>query len=343
MSEPVKASEVQGGPLPRVAVCMGDPAGIGPEILVKALADPEIYRECRPVVLGDARVLAGAPGWQGEPRFVRVSEIEQARPEPGVLSVIDLANVPATLKPAVACLEGGKASIEYLTLGAKLCLEGRAEAVVSAPFNKEAMKKTGFHFLDEYEYLADLCKTTDYTVIQAGPRCLLASVTLHVPMAEMATLITKDRVLSTIRYSAAAARAAGIAQPRSGVAGFNAHAGDGGTLGREEVDALRPAVEAARAEGIDAYGPFPADTFFMTLKKSAYDVYVGMYHDQGRIAMKMLDFGRIVTMSEGLPLLFTTVGHGTAYDIVGKGIANHENMKEAILLGARRALTRRGR
>ena len=320
---------------------MGDPAGIGPEVLVKALADPEVYEACVPVVIGDAEVLRHAPGWRGEPSIVRVEQVEDARPHPGVLAVLDLANVPTSLRLAEASPEGGRASVEYLNRGVGLALAGRVDAVVSAPFNKEAIRKAGYHFLDEYEYLASLCRCPDYAVLVVGRHFTLASVTLHVAMRDVPALITKERVLSTIRYSYAAARAAGVARPRIGVAALNPHGGEGGTLGREEQEAIRPAVEAARAEGIDTRGPFAADSFFMTVKEPAYDVYVGMYHDQGRIAMKLLDFGHAVTMVEGMPVLFCTVAHGTAYDIAGKGVARHENMKDAILLAARRALARR--
>ena len=335
---------VQGGPLPRVAVAMGDPAGVGPEVVVKALAEPEIYRECVPVVVGDARVLAEAPGWLGgEPRIERIERVADARPEPGVLALVDLANVPASFRRGEVSADGGRASIEYLDRGVELSLAGQVEAIVSAPFNKEAMKKAGFHFLDEYDYLADLCHVPECIVLQVGPHFTLASVTMHVAMQDMPALVTRDRVLSTLRFSDDAAKAAGVTRPRIGVAALNPHGGEGGTLGNEEREAIRPAVEAARAEGIDAYGPFPADSFFTTVKQPAYDVYVGMYHDQGRIAMKLLDFGRVVTMAEGLPVLFCTVGHGTAFDIAGKGIAHHENMKEAIHLAARRAVSRRTR
>ncbi|MHB1160950.1 MAG: PdxA family dehydrogenase [Chloroflexota bacterium] len=342
MSGSMGSARAAGGPLPRVALGMGDPAGIGPEIVVKALSDPEVYELCIPVVIGDARVLAEAPGWRGgEPCIREIADVGEARPEPGVLSVLNLANVPPSLKPAVVSAEGGRASVEYLTRGVELALAGRVEAVVSAPFNKEAVKKGGFNYLDEYGYLSDLCGVSEYTVLMISPRFTLASVTLHVPMSEMAQMVTRDRVLSTIRYSHEAARAAGVAHPRIGVAALNPHAGEGGTLGSEERDAIRPAVEAARAEGIDAHGPFPADTFFMTVKDPIYDVYVGMYHDQGRIALKLMDFGRATTMAEGLPVLFCTVSHGTAYDIVGKGVARHQNLKDTLMLAARRAVSRR--
>ncbi|HEX9015943.1 MAG TPA: 4-hydroxythreonine-4-phosphate dehydrogenase PdxA [Chloroflexota bacterium] len=342
MREPTRGNGAATDSLPRIAIGMGDPAGVGPEIVVKALSDPDVYGVCVPVVIGDARVLAAAPGWRGgENRIVRVSDVEEARPEPGVIHLIDLANVPATVKRAVASAEGGQASIDYLDRGIELARAGKVEAIVYAPFNKEAIKKAGHHFTDEYEYMADLLGSRDYTVLMVGPRFTLASVTLHVPMKEMPALLTKERILNTIRLSNAAAMAAGVARPKIGVAALNPHAGEGATLGTEERDAISPAVQAAKKEGIDARGPYPADTFFMTARDSTYDVYVGMYHDQGRIAIKLLDFGRVTTMAEGLPVLFCTVGHGSAYDIAGKGIARHENLKDTITLAARRALSRR--
>jgi len=321
---------------------MGDPAGIGPEVVVKTLADPEIYRVCTPVVIGDARVLSETPGWPGGgPRIVKVATVEEARPEPGSVHLLDLANVPPSMPAAEASSEGGRASLEYLARATELALAGRVEVVVSAPFNKEAMRKANFPFRDEYDYLASLCGVQEHTEFTVGPHFTLASVTLHVPMREVPALLTRDRILSTIRASHAVARATGIPRPRIGVAALNPHGGEGGNVGTEELEVIAPAVAAARIEGIDACGPFPADTLFMTVKEPRYDVYVGMYHDQGRIAMKLLDFGRAVTVAEGLPVLFCTVSHGTAYDIAGKGVARAENMKDAILLAARRAVARR--
>jgi 4-hydroxythreonine-4-phosphate dehydrogenase len=229
--------------------------------------------------------------------------------------------------------------MDYLRRAVELALAGGADAVVFAPLNKEAMKMAGLRYHDEYGYFAELCgvEEEDYTVLMVGPHFSLASVTLHLPLGEAVRSITAERVLATVRRSHQSARAAGIPRPRIGVAALNPHAGENGTLGTEERDAIRPAIEAARDEGIDAHGPFPADTFFMTAEDSAYDVYVGMYHDQGRIALKMLDFGRASTMAEGLPVAIVTVGHGSAYDIAGKGIARHENMVQTLLLAARRA------
>jgi len=327
---------------PRIALAMGDPVGIGPEIVVKALSAPEIYQHCIPVVIGDARVLAEAPGWRnGERRIVEIDDVEVARPEPGIISVIDLANVPDYIRKPEATAENGRAMVEYLDKCIELAMAGKVEAVVFAPLNKLAMKKAGFNYPDEYEYFASIFDTTDYTVIQVSPHLVLASVTLHVSIREVPDMITKERIISTLRHSVRAARAAGIANPRIGVAALNPHAGEDGTLGKEEQAIIRPAVELARAEGIDAHGPFPADSFFTTVKSAAYDVYVGMYHDQGRIAIKLLDFGRASTMTEGLPVLFVTVAHGTAYDIAGKGIARHQNLVETLQIAARRALARR--
>ncbi len=327
--------------LPRLAVAMGDPSGIGPEVLLKALMDPEIYRVCMPIVVGDAQVLAKLPAQKRTCKIIPVTNAEDARSSPNVVAVLDLANVSNTLRLGEASADGERASIEYLAKSVELALANKVEALVSAPFNKEAMKKAGFAFVDEYEYLSSLCGGARYIVLVIGQHFTLTSVTLHVSMRDVPSLLTKEQILFTVRYSSRAAKARGILSPRIGVAALNPHGGEGATLGTEERDIIRPAVEAARTEGIDAHGPFPADTFFMTVNKPIYDVYVGMYHDQGRIAMKLLDFGHAVTLAEGLPILFSTVGHGTAYDIVGKGIARHENMKEAILLAARRAMARR--
>lgn len=321
---------------------MGDPAGIGPEIVIKALSELAVYEACVPVVIGDAGVLAKAPGWHGrEPRLEKVERVEDARPEPGVLYVFDLDNVPPSVQQGVVSAESGRASVEYLNRAIALGLAGGIEAAVFGPLNKAAIKKAGFQYPDEYEYLADVSKSKDYTVMTVSPHFTLATVVMHIAMKDMPAMVTRESVLATIRRGQAVAKSNGIAHPRIGVAGLNPHAGEGDTLGTEERDAIRPAVEAAISEGIDAHGPFPADSFFMTVKDPVYDVYVGMYHDQGRIAMKLLDFGRASTMAEGLPVLFCTVAHGTAYDIAGKGIARHENMRDTILLAARRAVARR--
>ncbi len=330
--------------LPRIALAMGDPAGIGPEIVIKALREREVSESSLPVVIGDASVLARSPGWGHEgPRLRGVSGIAEAASGTGGIPVVDLANVPASLPVGVATAESGRATMEYLARGVELALAGEAEAVVFAPLNKEAMKLAGLSHHDEYGYLAELCGVDDYTVLMVGPHFSLASVTLHLPLGEAVASITAERVLSTLRHSHRAARAAGVARPRIGVAAVNPHAGENGTLGKEERDVIRPAIEAARREGIDVHGPFPADTFFMSARDSLYDVYVGMYHDQGRIALKMLDFGRATTMAEGLPVIFCTVGHGSAYDIAGKGVARHENMVQTLLLAARRVESARGR
>ncbi len=329
------------GWLPVVAVPMGDPAGIGPEIVVKALAHADVYEVCRPVVIGDARILAGSPGWAAEPRVVAVGNPRDARPEPGVVTVVDMKNVPDDFKIAEVSVAGGKASIAYLTRGVELALEGKADAVASAPLHKGAMKKAGFHFGDEYDYMADMCGISEYTMLTVSPRFTLGTVVMHVPMKDMPAMVTKERVLATILSSNEAAKAAGAERPRIGVAALNPHAGEGGLTGREEIDEIQPAIEEARRLGVDAYGPFPPDTFFLTVKDHAYDVYVGMYHDQGRIPMKLLDFGLAVTTAMGLPMPFCTTGHGSAFDIAGKGVANEENIRLAILLAAKQAVIRR--
>ncbi len=340
MTEEDALRESPRAPLPRIALAMGDPAGIGPEIVIKALQDERVFEACSPTVIGDAGVMRRAPGWGADgPRLQAVSSLMEVPPQLGRIAIMDLDNVPKGLAVGVATATGGRSSMDYLRQALELALAGEADAVVFAPLNKEAMKMAGLPHHDEYGYFAELCAVAegDYTVLMVGPHFSLASVTLHIPLGEVASYVTAERVLATIRRGHTAAVAAGIAVPRIGVAGLNPHAGENGTIGTEERDAIRPAVEAARGEGIDAYGPFPPDTFFMTAKENLYDVYVGMYHDQGRIALKMLDFGRATTMAEGLPVTICTVGHGSAYDIAGKGVANHENLVQTLLLAARRA------
>lgn len=328
--------------LPIVAVPMGDPAGIGPEVVLKALAHPEVYGVCRPVVVGDARFLRKSAGWKDEYKIVTVQDPREAKPALGVVTVVDMQNVPDDFKISEVSVAGGKAAIDYLTRGVELALEGKADAVASAAMNKGAMKKAGFHFGDEYDYMADLSKTAEYSMLTVSPRFTLATVIMHVPMKDMPAMVTRERVLATIRHSNVAAKAAGTSSPRIGVAALNPHGGEEGLTGREEIDEIAPAIQAARAEGIDATGPYPADTFFVTVKDHKFDVYVGMYHDQGRIPMKMLDFGLAVTTAAGLPFPFCTTGHGSAFDIAGKGIADEKNTKEAILLAARQAVIRKG-
>lgn len=344
VTEQAAGAKLPGDPMPVLALAMGDPAGIGPEIAIKALQDERVRRACRIVLIGDAGVVARAPGWQaGSARLEPVSRPSDARWEGDGIPIIDLANVDKAAPLGEASAQSGRASMDYLRHATELALAGEVDGVVFAPLNKEAMKLAGLPYHDEYGYFAEMCgvREQDYTVLMVGPHFSLASVTLHLPLGEAVRSLTSERVLATIRHGHRAAMAAGTPNPRIGVAALNPHAGENGTLGTEERDVIRPAIEAARGEGIDASGPFPADTFFMTAKDGLYDVYVGMYHDQGRIALKMLDFGRATTMAEGMPVTFCTVGHGSAYDIAGKGIARHENMVQTLLLAARRA-TRTG-
>jgi len=333
----VKESQKDGLGLPKVALCMGDPAGIGPEIVAKVLLDGDVYRQCIPVVIGDAGSLSRAPGWQSSGlRLQRVQAADVGAVQPGTVAIVDMDNVPDGLRVGVPSPEGGKAVTEYLNKAMELALAGQVDVVVSAPLNKESIKLAGYDFDDECDYLASLLGVEEYTVLVVGRRFTLATVALHVAIKDVAGWITRDRVLRTLRDSHSAISREGTVRPRIGVAALNPHGGEGGTLGTEEVEAIRPAIDRARAEGIDVHGPFPADSFFATLRDPIYDVYVGMYHDQGRAAMKLLDFGHATTTIEGLPVPYYTPAHGSAYDIAGKGVAEHQNMKEALLLAVRR-------
>lgn len=324
--------------LPRLAVVMGDPAGIGAEIIVKCLRVPDIYEVCLPLVIGDERVLRAAPGFAAQDMIIQaVNDPGQAQPGPHVMSLTDLHNVPDTVQIGRASAEGGRAALAYLSTAVRMALAGQVAAIVFAPLNKEAMKKGGLHHADEYGFLSEISGGGEQVVVVVGQRFVMATVSLHVPIKDVAASITRARVLATIRCVHRAALMNNVARPRLAVLALNPHAGEHGLMGEEDEREIRPAVEAAAAEGMDVTGPLPADTAFLSAREAPYDGYVGMYHDQGRIPLKLLDFGHAITTGEGLPYVVCTPSHGTAYDIAGRGIARHENMLEAILYAAKRA------
>jgi 4-hydroxythreonine-4-phosphate dehydrogenase len=216
-------------------------------------------------------------------------------------------------------------------------MQGTIDAVATAPLNKEAMRLAGYDYIGHTEILADMTHTSHCTTMLATPGLRVTHVTRHVPFRDIAAYITKDNVLETIVITAQGMRALGYPEPRLAVAGLNPHNGEGGLLGQEEIEAIAPAVEAAQAQGIDADGPIPADSVFFTAIRGAYDVVVCMYHDQGHIAIKTHGFEKSITITLGLPIIRTSVDHGTAFDIAGQGIADETSMVEAITEAARMA------
>jgi 4-hydroxythreonine-4-phosphate dehydrogenase len=317
---------------PVVAITMGDPAGVGPEVTVKALVEEGIHRLSRPLVVGDAGVLAKASDMLGAALAVRpVARVAEARFERGRMDVLDLANVKwETLGVGKVSAMAGRAAVEYVVKAVELAQAGEIDAIVTGPINKEAINLAGYDYIGHTEILADLTQTPRCTTMLAAGSLRVTHVTRHVPLRAVADVLTRDRVMETIVATAEGLRHLGIEQPRLGVAALNPHGGEGGLLGREEMEEIAPAVEKARRMGIDARGPYPADSIFFRAIAGEFDAVVAMYHDQGHIPVKVHDFEGSYTVTLGLPIVRTSVDHGTAFDIAWKGTSSPRSMIEAI-------------
>jgi 4-hydroxythreonine-4-phosphate dehydrogenase len=328
---------------PRIAITMGDAAGIGPEITVKSLADPDAARRCIPLVLGDARVLERAMDATGVRVPIRVvRRAAEAEGRPGTIELIDYANIDMAAHRWGEIEAGfGAAAVHYTREAGRMALAREIDGLVSAPLNKEAMHAAGYKYEGQTEILGELSGSKPAMLLLLGQMRLML-FTNHMALRAVCDYIRTDRVLDRLVLADAALRDMGIAQPRLAVAGLNPHAGESGAFGREEVDQIVPALEQARARGIDARGPFPADTVFLKARDGAYDLTLALYHDQGLMAVKLLGFGTVVTLLAGLPLIRTSTGHGTAFDIAGKNIADHKNLLEAIRVAAEVARARQG-
>jgi 4-hydroxythreonine-4-phosphate dehydrogenase len=324
---------------PVVAITMGDPAGIGPEVVIKALSEPSVYQVCRPLVVGDLEVLRRARDLVGSSlALAAVAGRQEARSNAQGVDVLDLHNVDwALVQPGAVGREAGRAAVEYVIKASQLALAGEVQAIATGPLNKEAIRLGGYHFIGHTEILAELTGTERCTTMLASGALRVVHVTRHLPLRQVAEHITSESVLETIEITAAGLRAWGMEHPRLGVAALNPHGGDGGLIGDEESTAIVPAVLAAQAKGIDARGPFPADSIFVRAVRGEFDTVVAMYHDQGHIPIKLYGFEESVTVTLGLPVIRTSVDHGTAFDIAWKGVADPRSMIEAITLAARLA------
>ncbi|WP_183353863.1 4-hydroxythreonine-4-phosphate dehydrogenase PdxA [Geomonas silvestris] len=324
---------------PLIAVTMGDPSGVGPEIIVQALADPELNRLCRPLVLGDRGALERALAITKLPLTLEtVQETGPLRREPGVVYLRELTRLASEEmtfgSPSAA---GGDAAYRYICEAAQLCLSGAAKAMATAPINKEALNRAGHHFPGHTELLAQLTGTDQVVMMLAGERLRVTLVTIHEALAQVPALVTRERVLETIRITDRALARYFCPAPRLAVLALNPHCGEGGLFGDEERTVIAPAIAAARAEGIDAVGPLSADTLFHFAVSGGYDAVVCMYHDQGLIPLKLLHFDDGVNVTLGLPIIRTSVDHGTAYDLAGTGKASAQSMKAALVMAAQMA------
>jgi 4-hydroxythreonine-4-phosphate dehydrogenase len=324
---------------PLIAITMGDPAGIGPEIIAKVIDSNEIFPLCRPFVIGDAGVMKKLIEEMRLSVTVRsIASPQEADPDKGKLDVLDLKNVnSAGHKWGSPDKSSGTAVVGYIEKAVDLCMKSEAEAMVTAPINKEMMNAAGHHFAGHTELLAHLTNTKEFGMMFVGGGLRVILATIHLALKDVARHIHKGSLLKTLRLAHKAMTYFGIENPRIGVAALNPHAGEGRLFGSEEWDEILPAVIKAREEGIHASDPVPADTLFYKARNNYYDIVVAMYHDQGLAPLKMLAFGNAVNVTVGLPIIRTSVDHGTAYDIAGKGCADPASLLEAVKLAAHMA------
>jgi 4-hydroxythreonine-4-phosphate dehydrogenase len=320
---------------PVIAMTMGDAAGIGPEVIMKSLAHADIYDLCRPLVIGDTRRLQKAGRIVGTELVVRSltqDQIEDALYTAGTVDCIDLKLIPDDLPWGKLSAIAGDAAFRYMEIAAKLAISGKIQAICTAPLNKEALHAGGHKFPGHTEMLAALTGTPEVSMMLSTPKMRVIHVTTHIGLIDAIAKIEPKLVERTIARGYEALRRAGIANPKIGICGINPHAGENGLFGHgEEAEKIEPAVAACRAKGWDVKGPFPADTLFFRAQRGDFDLVVAMYHDQGHGPVKVLGLESGVNITIGLPVIRTSVDHGTAFDIAGSGKAEEGSMIQAIL------------
>lgn len=328
---------------PILGITMGDPASIGPEITVKALSDPAIYEKCAPIIVGDATVMEAALGIVGKDLKINaVTDVKDAKFEFGTIDVYDMKMVDMDkLERGVVSAMAGNAAFQYVKKVIELAMNHEVDATVTNALNKEAMNLAGHHYSGHTEIYAEYTGTKKYTMMLAHENLRVVHVSTHVSLREACDRVKKDRVLEVIRIANQACKELGIKEPKIGVAGLNPHSGENGMFGREEIEEITPAIEAAKGEGIIVDGPVPPDTVFSKARGGWYDIVVAMYHDQGHIPLKVVGFvynqaeqkwdavaGVNITL--GLPIIRASVDHGTAFDQAGKGVANELSLINAM-------------
>lgn len=324
---------------PIVAVTMGDPAGVGPEVVLKALAHPEVRKACRPVVLGDWGVFQRT--LRGKKRYpFRLVSWEPGQPiamGEGAVPVYSLSSLsPKQSRPGHPSEACGEAAYCYIKAAAELVQSGGADTMATAPISKRVLQLAGYPYPGHTELLAELTHTKQCRMMLLGKRLRVVLVTVHLPLVQVSRELTRERVRVTLELTHQALRRYfAISRPELAVAALNPHAGEEGIFGYEEKRIISPAVQEAQGEGIRAKGPFPADSLFYQAVRGDYDAVICMYHDQGLIPLKLHHFFGGVALTLGLPIIRTSVDHGTAYEIAGRNLADGSSMKEAILLAAR--------
>ena len=340
---------------PVIGITMGDPASIGPEITLKALNNPSIYEQAKPLVVGDLGMMYKARETVGlkNLKFHKISQVSEAIFEYGTIDVLDMGLVDSEkLELGKVSKEAGEAAFQYVVKVIELANKGKVDATVTNAFNKEAINLAGHHYSGHTEVYAEYTGTKSYTMMLALGDLRVVHVSTHVSLREACDRVKKDRVLEVIRIANDACKQLGIKNPKVGVAGLNPHSGEGGLFGREEIEEIIPAIEAANAEGILAEGPVPPDTVFSKARGGWYDIVVAMYHDQGHIPLKVVGFvydrdAQVweavegVNITLGLPIIRVSVDHGTAFDQAGTGQANELSLMNSIDYAIRLAKNRK--
>lgn len=315
---------------------MGDPAGIGPEVVLKAVAEEEIRKACLPIIIGDAQLLAHTArtlDLQSGYDIVRKDEPLPERFSDPIIYHLD--NVSGYIEPGIESGAAGKAAAGYIEAAVELCAAGSVDAIATAPINKRALFLGGYSFPGHTEFLAHLTGTEEYAMAFVAANLRIVLLSTHVPLSVAIRMVEKDRLVKTINLTYRELRRWGIERPRLAVAALNPHGAEGGLFGVEEASEMVPAIQAARElDDINVQGPFSADTVFLRASRGEFDAVVACYHDQAMIPVKCLSFGEAVNVTLGLPFIRTSVDHGTAFDIAGKGLAEHSSMVAAIKLAA---------
>ena len=322
--------------MPRIGITMGDPAGIGPEVVLKAVAEEDIRKLCVPVIIGDAQLLA---------HTARTLDLQcgydivrRGEPFPDQFSdpvIFHLDNIVGFIEPGIESGAAGKAAAGYIEAAVELCAAGSIDAIATAPINKRALFLGGYSFPGHTEFLAHLTGAEEYAMAFVAANLRIVLLSTHLPLSEAIRLVEKDRLVKVIKLACRELQRWGIERPRLAVAALNPHGAEGGLFGVEEASEMVPAIEACRGlDDINVQGPVSADTVFLRASRGEFDAVIACYHDQAMIPVKCLSFGEAVNVTLGLPFIRTSVDHGTAFDIAGKGVAEHSSMVAAIKLAA---------
>lgn len=320
---------------PRVGITVGDPAGIGAEVVLKAVADRSLSESCLPIIIGDAQFLQKTAEKLGVPAAYKIvrsdAEISFDSQQP---VIFDCANITTEIEFGIESATTGKASAEYIEKATKLCLNQQIEAIATAPISKNALKMAQVPFPGHTEFLAYLTDTKEFAMSFFSGNLRVVLLSTHVSLKDALGLVKREAIVRLINLTNREMKKLGFANPKIAVAALNPHAGENKMFGSEEADEINPAVLECRAAGINVHGSFAADTIFLRNQRGEFDVVIALYHDQATIPVKSLAFGEAVNVTLGLPIIRTSVDHGTAFDIAGKNLAEHSSMKTAIILAA---------